>query len=121
MYDETIASLRGALFNWKAAVLAAVVIGAVIVYRGFCRFICPLGAIYSFFNRISIVGVTVDEAKCTKCGRCVRMCKMDIKNVGDRECISCGECMDVCPEDAVYWKLRRKSTDTETKQEEASL
>ena len=121
MYDETIAALRGALFNWKAAVLAAVVIGAVIVYRGFCRFICPLGAIYSFFNRIAIVGVTVDEAKCTKCGRCVRMCKMDIKNVGDRECISCGECMDVCPEDAVYWKLRRKSTDTETKQEEASL
>ena len=121
MYDETIAALRGALFNWKAAVLAAVVIGAVIVYRGFCRFICPLGAIYSFFNRIAIVGVTVDEAKCTKCGHCVRMCKMDIKNVGDRECISCGECMDVCPEDAVYWKLRRKSTDTETKQEEASL
>ena len=121
MYDETIAALRGALFNWKAAVLAAVVIGAVIVYRGFCRFICPLGAIYSFFNHIAIVGVTVDEAKCTKCGHCVRMCKMDIKNVGDRECISCGECMDVCPEDAVYWKLRRKSTDTETKLEEASL
>ena len=102
--DEYIAAAAGALFNWKVAVLVFTVLMVIFVYRGFCRFICPLGAIYSFFNKVSICGVAVDENKCTHCNRCIRECKMDIKHVGDMECIACGECMDVCKDDAIYWK-----------------
>ena len=107
-YDEQIAALRGALFGWKTAVLAVTVIGVIFAYRGFCRFICPLGAIYSFFNKISFMGIAVDDNKCNNCGRCVRECKMDIMRAGDRECISCGECMDVCAEDAIYMKFKKR-------------
>ena len=108
VYDEQIAAMRGALFNWKTAVLAVTLIGVIFVYRGFCRFICPLGAIYSFFNKILILGVTMDENKCSGCGRCIRECKMDIKKVGDKECISCGECIDLCSEKAIRWKTKKE-------------
>ena len=106
--NEQIAAMVGALFSWKVGLMAAILIGVVFVYRGFCRFICPLGAIYSFFNKVSIIGVCVDEHKCTECGRCVRECKMDIKKVGHMECISCGECMKVCKEDAICWKHKKE-------------
>ena len=75
-----------------------------IFYRGFCRFLCPLGAVYSFFNPISFFGIRVNKEKCTGCNACIRACKMDCKRVGDRECIHCGECRKVCPEDAISYK-----------------
>ena len=88
--------------------LNTVVLGVIFAYRGFCRFICPLGAIYSFFNKISILGIKVDNEKCTNCGKCVAVCKMDIKKPGDFECISCGECIDKCGEGAICWKNKRE-------------
>lgn len=106
--NEQIAAMVGALFNWKVGLMAVILIGVVFAYRGFCRFICPLGAIYSFFNKVSIIGMCVDEHKCNNCGRCVRKCKMDIKKVGDMECISCGECMKICSEDAIGWKHKKE-------------
>ena len=97
-------SLTGGIFYWKLAVLIAMVISCVFIFRAFCRFICPLGAIYSLFSKIALLGVRVDMNKCNNCGACVKTCQMDIKRVGDRECIQCGECIDVCPEKAITFK-----------------
>ena len=97
-------ALAGGLFYWKLAVLIAMVISCVFIFRAFCRFICPLGAIYSLFSKIALLGVRVDMNKCNNCGACVKTCQMDIKRVGDRECIQCGECIDVCPEKAITFK-----------------
>ena len=97
-------SLTGGIFYWKLAVLIAMVISCVFIFRAFCRFICPLGAIYSLFSKISLLGVRVDMNRCNNCGACVKTCQMDIKRVGDRECIQCGECIDVCPEKAITFK-----------------
>ena len=85
-------------------VLAVVLVFSVFSYRFFCRFICPLGALYGLFNKISFVGVTYDKDTCIDCGKCVSHCKMDIKKVGDRECINCGSCIPVCPTKAISWK-----------------
>lgn len=101
------ASLFGQLgwqFTWKFCLAIAFVVSSVFIYRVFCRFICPLGAIYGFFNRFALIGVTVDKKSCTDCGLCVAHCKMDVKRVGDHECINCGECMSVCPTKAISWK-----------------
>lgn len=92
------------LFTWKFCVLVVVVVACIFIYRFFCRFICPLGAIYSLFNRISLIGVKLDKEKCIDCGLCIQGCKMDIKHVGDHECIQCGECISVCPVQAISWK-----------------
>ena len=91
----------GGLFAWKAVVLAVVLLASVLVYRPFCRFLCPLGAIYSLFNRIALFGIRLDESKCTHCGICTRTCKLDVNTVNDRECIRCGECIDKCPHGAL--------------------
>lgn len=76
----------------------------VFIYRAFCRFLCPLGAIYGLFAKIAVVGVKVEAPKCTNCGRCTAQCPMDIRHVGDHECIHCGKCIDVCPTGAISLK-----------------
>lgn len=97
-------SLLGILFTRKFIILILIAQASVFVYRAFCRFICPLGAIYGLFSRLSLLGVKVSPSQCTHCGRCVAQCPMDIKRVGDHECIHCGACVAVCPEKAISWK-----------------
>ncbi|MBR2183011.1 MAG: 4Fe-4S binding protein [Acidaminococcaceae bacterium] len=96
------------IFNYRFAILAIVLVFAVIMFRPFCRFICPLGAIYGFFNKIALLSVKVDATKCVHCNACMRICKMDTKTVGDHECISCGDCKAVCKFDAIHfgWEKR---------------
>lgn len=97
-------AMLGPIFTWKFCLLMVIMAACVFSYRSFCRFLCPLGAIYGFFNRFAFIGVHVDRDNCTDCGLCVSHCKMDIKRVGDHECINCGECVDVCPTKAISWK-----------------
>ena len=96
--------MLGPLFTWKFLLMISIILACVFIFRFFCRFICPLGAIYGLFNKFSIVGVKVDKKSCTDCGLCVSKCKMDIKHVGDTECIQCGECMAACPTNAISWR-----------------
>ena len=96
--------MLGYLFTWKFVVLVVVVAACVFIYRAFCRFVCPLGAIYGLFCKVALLGVKLDKNKCIDCGLCIQECKMDIKHVGDHECIQCGECIPVCPVQAISWK-----------------
>ena len=96
--------MLGLLFTRKFLILLAASTLAVFLYRPFCRFICPLGAIYGFFARVSLLGVEVDGGKCTRCGQCHATCPVDIRHVGDRECIQCGACQAACPTQAIRWK-----------------
>ncbi len=102
--DEQLRSRLGWLFSWKMFLLLVCIILCVICYRAFCRFLCPLGALYSFFNPIAFFGINVDKEKCTGCNACISACKMDTKKVGDHECVHCGACRDVCPEGAISYK-----------------
>ena len=102
--NNNLLPMLGPLFTWKFVVLMAVVVGSIFLYRFFCRFLCPLGALYGLFNKISLLGIRLDKPKCTDCGMCQAKCKMDIRHVGDAECISCGECISSCPTGAIRWK-----------------
>ena len=97
-------SMLGILFTRKFLILLVIIGLCVVIYRAFCRFLCPLGAIYGLFARVCVIGVKVDAPKCTDCGRCVRECPVDIRRVGDHECIHCGKCLDVCPTRAISFK-----------------
>ena len=96
--------MLGILFTRKFVIMLVIGLACVFCYRSFCRFICPLGAIYGLFNRFNIIGVKVDPGRCNHCGACVRSCGMDVRHVGDHECINCGKCMDVCNQDAIAIK-----------------
>lgn len=95
-------SLRTAcdfLFAWKILILIIIILGSIMVCRPFCRYLCPLGAVYSFFNKHSIYKMKVDINRCNECGQCQRVCVMDIpvyKNPNSMDCIRCGKCIDGC-------------------------
>ena len=97
-------AMLGILFTRKFIIMLGIGLLCIFCYRSFCRFICPLGAIYGFFNRFNVVGVKVDESRCNHCGSCVRSCGMDVRHVGDHECINCGKCMEVCAQKAISIK-----------------
>lgn len=111
--NKRLQALIGGLFSWKMAVLAVVIISAVFIFRSFCRFICPLGAFYALFYKVSMVGMRLDEEKCNDCNACVAHCKMDVKRVGDRECIQCGECIDSCSRCALRFGIKTVKSDYE--------
>ena len=102
--DNLIIAMHNTKFVWIMLLLAI----STIIYRPFCRFLCPLGAFYSFYNKFSLLGIKVDTSKCIGCNACVRKCKMDVKKVSDHECISCGLCKGVCPKQAIYFKCTSK-------------
>lgn len=102
--NGSIRSALGALFTWKSCILIGVVTLAVFFYRPFCKWLCPLGAVYSIFNGVSLYRYSVDKDKCTSCGECARACKMDVevcKSPNHAECIRCGDCLRSCPHGAI--------------------
>ena len=102
--NEGSLGMLGPLFSWKFTLLIVIVVASIFIYRVFCRFLCPLGALYGFFCRVAMLGIKLDKEKCTDCGLCIGVCQMDIKRVGDHECIHCGKCISVCPAKAISWK-----------------
>ena len=102
--NPSLRQAAGALFQWKALALAAVVIASTVIHRPFCKYLCPLGAFYALFNRFSFYQMHLDKSKCVGCGKCERSCPMDVevtKNISSPECIRCGKCRSVCPTGAV--------------------
>ena len=104
--DSELREITGALFSWKVFLMCAILLFCMICYRSFCRFLCPLGALYSLFNPVSFFGIKVNEEKCTHCNACVRVCRMDVKKVCDRECIHCGGCVPHCKEGAISYGVK---------------
>lgn len=92
------------LFFVKAAILILFLAWMIISKRPFCRTVCPLGAIYSFFNKISMFRMEVDKGKCIKCDLCLKECPVSLKiyeeGADSANCIRCFRCSK-CPTDAV--------------------
>ena len=94
----------GFLFAWKSLLLVLLILLSLLVYRPFCRYLCPLGAVYGLFNPISLYRLEVAEDKCISCGKCQTACPMDLpvwERPNSMECIRCGDCIRTCPTGAI--------------------
>lgn len=104
----------GSLFYLKIAVLIVTLGGCVLVYRFFCRTMCPLGAIYGLMNKISLYHLEIDKDQCVNCGKCAKVCKMEVdpvKKPDSPECIRCGACAESCPKGAICMGFTRSSSE----------
>ncbi|OQB28127.1 MAG: putative electron transport protein YccM [Chloroflexi bacterium ADurb.Bin180] len=104
LLDAELRAQAGWLFLLKLGILVAFLVWMVATPRPFCRFVCPLGAIWSPFNRISQLRLAVDQQRCTSCGACQRVCPVDIaihENPESMRCVRCLECVRACPEQAI--------------------
>ncbi len=80
--------------------------------RGFCRFICPVGALMAPTNKISLQNIKYYPENCIECNKCIKSCPMKInvlKINRDMECIRCGRCVDACEHDAVHMTIMNKN------------
>jgi len=99
VYDEPAVSpgSLGALFVIKLLILVLFLGLFIVSKRPFCRTVCPLGAVFGLFNKVSLVQLTVDRANCKDCSKCVQRCPVDLC-VGDdpnaTTCVRCLNCLD---------------------------
>lgn len=111
---QEIREMAGALLALKIGIVVFIVIGCLIVSHFFCKVLCPLGAFYGFFNRISFVQLEIDHTACISCGKCSKVCPMDVnpsKNPNSMECIRCGKCIDECAKGAIRYKKNKIRND----------
>lgn len=107
--NDGLRSQIGGLFYWKFGVLLVILLVSVKIYRPFCQYLCPLGAIYGWFNRFSLVQIHWDKEKCISCGLCEKACPVALKVTEisrSPECIRCGECVASCPEKCLHFKRK---------------
>ena len=109
--NPALQSALGWIFNWKVAILVVLLLLSVVVYRPFCRYLCPLGAICGLFNPHRVLSLRGGQDKCVDCGLCARACGFGIRTnetPNSPECIRCGECLKTCPHGAICSTLSRR-------------
>lgn len=84
-------------------IFLAIVIASTVVYRPFCRFVCPFGALSSLLSWKSVYGVR-RNSNCVDCGRCEKVCPPQVlKERAGSECYLCGRCLATCHKDALIY------------------
>lgn len=102
--DPHLRQAAGLLFGWKFSLLLLFLASSLLVYRPFCKYVCPLGAIYALFNRVSFYRMHIDSHRCNGCGNCEKSCPMQVPfraSPNHGECIRCGRCKKLCPTGAI--------------------
>ena len=85
-------------------VTIGIVLGGLIVPMFFCRYLCPLGAVFDPFSRLGLLKIVRRKDSCTACGECALSCPQGLApnqmlKIRHRDCTNCLECLDACPED----------------------
>lgn len=107
--------------KWENIMFWAFLIGNVFYYavgillaylfkdnRAFCKYICPITVFLKPMSYFSLIRITCDKDKCVSCGKCSKVCPMEVdvtdnsrKRKNGTECILCFECKRACPKDAL--------------------
>ncbi|MGA7562789.1 MAG: 4Fe-4S binding protein [Desulfobaccales bacterium] len=110
MLKPTLWATLGFYFWNKVAILTILLVLMVFISRPFCRMLCPLGAFYSLFTRMTMVHLEFIEGNCVDCGACTRKCPTGVKpsqEFDSPECIMCLKCLDACQFRALQFGIRQ--------------
>lgn len=102
--NEALRGAVGFLWAWKMALLAGLCALSAALYRPFCRYLCPLGAVYGVFNRFALYRYTLRPDACTGCGACAAACPLALnpaRQPNSMQCVRCGRCLSACPTGAL--------------------
>ena len=94
------------LISIGALLLLLIIVGSMLIERFFCRYLCPLGAVFSVVSKFRLFKIRKPVQNCGGCQACTKRCSMGIPLYGmnvvsDSECIDCMKCVEVCPRDNV--------------------
>jgi len=102
------------------AALGVFLLDLLILKHGWCGHLCPLGAFYGLVGKFALLRVRFDDATCTHCGECARVCPephvLNLKLAADRgrvdfgECTNCARCIPICPENSLDFAWRWKAS-----------
>jgi polyferredoxin len=84
----------------KMIVLLLFIIAIFFIRRPWCRILCPLGAIFSLFNRFSAFFLRINPYQCNDCKKCHKLCQFGIepeKSPNNLQCVRCLECTHCGP------------------------
>lgn len=98
---------EGVASVWKESAVGLIlliitIIGSLLYDRFFCKYLCPMGAIYGILGKASPFKVVRNEDSCINCGKCSKVCPMNIDvqhstEIKNAECINCQACVLSCP------------------------
>ena len=111
LMNENLWSALGVIYVIKVTILMLFVLSSIFIYRPFCKYICPLGAFYALFQKVSLVQLSINKTSCINCGKCAKTCGMNVdpsKVPNSAECIRCGECLRSCPVNALRFTCANK-------------
>ncbi len=89
--------------------VATLLFDLLVARRGFCRYLCPGGALYSLLGRYRLVRIRRLVEACNDCGKCNAVCEFELTPWRDgfgQECTNCAACIAICPTDAMTFDLR---------------
>ena len=94
-------------------ILLLIIISSLFIERVFCRYLCPLGGVFTLISKLRLFNIKKDLNKCIDCNLCSKKCPMNIdvnketseyNKVKSSECIDCFKCINTCPVNALYTK-----------------
>lgn len=94
--------MASAVFTGGFVLLLALLVGSLFVERFFCRYFCPLGALFTLVSGKRLHKIQRNESACIHCGLCEKACSMSVPIlkkdiVSSGRCIDCMQCLSVCP------------------------
>ena len=117
IFDKGFGFISAAGRNYEGAwliltVFLAAVFLNLLIPRFYCRFVCPLGALFGVLGRFAILRIGKSEKKCTNCKLCEKSCEGGCEPSGEiriSECVLCFNCREDCKDEFVFYQTQKSA------------